>query len=822
MTSISRFDRTGFIAAALMTMPMACAVAAEQPMPAPIAAAPILSSPTARVPDTNPITTPAAPPLRSLPEALGGWRFSGEADRREWVMRLSAAEATSARALQLALTSSISVAPETSAFTLRINGRVIAAKPVSTTRASSLLRFDIPTGVLQVGANAIEIEARQRHRVDCSVNATYELWSDIDPVESGLVVSPDVRQPGTLADLAALSSDDHGALRLSLVVPENADNQLIGQAMTVAETIALMNASLHPIVDVTREGGSGAGLDIIIAAPDRIGQIGDGATGMAAGDVRLLSPGKDDRPRVALAAAGPADLVTILARLKTLAETARRTGSRDGLAAERRLSGLPLGPGSTASLADFGLHSTEFAGRRFQTTLYARLPADLYVADTGKITLALDGGYAAHLDDDSRLAISVNGRPVAMLPLTNPQGAVLTGTTVALPLGGFRPGTNRIDISAVVAAPSDATCEPSAKLNDVSRFLLVASTSVATPDFPRIGHFPDLAATAAGGLFPKARRLDVSLHVPHPDADSLSAAATLAARLSVAAGRPIAAPLSFETPDKSDRTAIVVGASPDLGNGALSAFQLSPMELRAAWSGQQTLPILGSASPAGDRPLDRRIAALTRADRGLMRGDDTLLTGSIGSSVRPATFSGDTDAGDTASGSNPDALLDAWSRKFIQHRGPNLQAFASRLVADATGWIGIEGRSEDRLHPTPSMSMILTQVASPDRQSALTLVTAPSSRALRLAMEDVTAPARWQKLEGATAAYQEADESIVSAGSHDAIYIATEPLSFANSRLIAAGWLSRNPIAFGLGLLVMCLLTGAVTAIGLKKLGQRG
>lgn len=821
MTSISRFDRVGLIAVALMAMPVASA-AAEQPMPTPIAAAPIVPVPTAILPDAVAVMPTTATSLRSFPEALGGWRFSGEADRREWVMRLTTAEAASARALQIALTSSISVAPETSSLTLRINGRVIASRPLSTTRSSSLLRFDIPAGVLQSGANAIEVDARQRHRVDCSVNATYELWSDIDPVESGLIVAPEIRQPRSLADLAALSPDDHGALRLTLVVPEDADSQLIGQTMTVAETITLMNANLHPIIDVAREGGTGPGLDIIVAAPDRIERLGDEATGMVAGDIRLLSPGTSGRPRVAVAAAGPADFATMLARLKSVADTARRTGTRDGLAAERRLAGLPLGPGSTASLADFGFRSTDFTGRRFQTSLYARLPADLYVADTGKINLTLDGGYAAHLDGDGRIGVSVNGRPVAMLPLTNAQGAILTGTTVALPLGAFRPGINRIDISAVVGSPADATCEPSAKLNDSSRFLLVASSSLATPDFPRIGHFPDLAATAAGGLFPKARRLDVTLHVPHPDADSLSAAATLAARLSVAAGRPIAAPLSFETPDTSDRAAIVVGASSDLGNGALTAFHLSPMELRAAWFGQQTPPIIGSASPAGDRPLDRRIAALTRADRGLMRGDDTLVTGSIGPAKRSAALSDDMDAGDSASGSNPDALLDAWSRKFIQHRGPNISAFASRLVADATGLIGLEDRSADRLHPTPSMSMILTQVASPDRQHALTLVTAPSSRALRLAMEDVTAPARWQKLEGATAAYQEADESIVSAGSRDAIYIATEPLSFSNSRLIAAGWLSRNPIAFGLALLIICLLTGVVSAIGLGKMGQRG
>ena len=40
---------------------------------------------------------------------------------------------------------------------------------------------DLPPGVLKAGGNMVRFAANQRHRTDCTVESTFELWTDIDP-----------------------------------------------------------------------------------------------------------------------------------------------------------------------------------------------------------------------------------------------------------------------------------------------------------------------------------------------------------------------------------------------------------------------------------------------------------------------------------------------------------------------------------------------------------------------------------------------------------------------------------------------------------------
>ena len=753
----------------------------------------------------------AAVGLRHLPEVLGGWRLNGEIDRREWVLNLTQDEAIAASALQLAVTSAISVMPEASALKIEVNGHSFASQRLRATRAAGIQRIELSPGTLVAGANLIRVEARQRHRVDCSINSTYELWSEIDPVRSGLLMATTASTRRTLGDLAAIWPNDRGEVRMTAILPVDSGQETMQAAMTIVGQVALMTGTLHPVVDVAREPGSGPGLDIQFGSPAALAKVLNGRV-LDTGDVALADPVVGGRQRLLVAGQTKADFDRALARLARTAETIASVGHELALDASRRIGGLSLASGDKVSLRDLGLDSSEFDGRMFRASSYIRLPSDFYPADTDKIRLTIDGGYAARLNPDSKFGVMVNGETVSTLPLPDPRGQVFSDRIITLPLGAFQPGLNRIDLNASVSSEADATCDMTQTEGQGNRFLLVAESTLSVPTLPRIAQFPNLAATAAGGLFPERRSLGMKMFIPHPDEDSLSAAATLAARFAVAAGRPLDLPAIFRAPAPDQSSALIVAASPDLSNAALEGFHIVPAELRSAWAVKPNQPAVAALSNDRTRnPLDRRIAALSVRER---VNDDNLMTGSIDTpSVKPKA------ALAQPTGPSSRTLLENW-RKTSTQDGMLDHVYASGLGA-IRNLINWRPNDAQTFRPTPATSMILAQAPSPDKSSSWTLVTAPNARSLRYAVEDITAPERWSQIRGGTAAFQEVDNTVQAVGSEEAVYIATQPLSAANGRLIVAGWLSRNPLVYAAMLLLACLLVGAGSAFGLRQIGQK-
>ena len=79
--------------------------------------------------------------------------------------------------------------PEASYFTLTINDVVVGRVNIRATHSVKTFTFDIPPNALQAGFNSIRLTAELRHRVDCSLQATYELWTQIDPTQTGLAAA---------------------------------------------------------------------------------------------------------------------------------------------------------------------------------------------------------------------------------------------------------------------------------------------------------------------------------------------------------------------------------------------------------------------------------------------------------------------------------------------------------------------------------------------------------------------------------------------------------------------------------------------------------
>src|SRR5262249_50640632 len=139
-----------------------------------IAALSLLSISATRA-GADPQASVPAERLRHLPAASSGWRINGEIGTLEWPVYLLAAEAAGTRRFRIAYRSAASVLPEASYLTLIVNDVVIGRAPISPPAQVKPVDFEIAPGLLSRGFNSVRIFIEQQHRVDCSLDATYEL-----------------------------------------------------------------------------------------------------------------------------------------------------------------------------------------------------------------------------------------------------------------------------------------------------------------------------------------------------------------------------------------------------------------------------------------------------------------------------------------------------------------------------------------------------------------------------------------------------------------------------------------------------------------------
>jgi cellulose synthase operon protein B len=115
---------------------------------------------------------------------------------------------------------------------------------------------------------------------------------------------------------------------------------------------------------------------------------------------------------------------------------------------------------------------------------------------------------------------------------------------------------------------------------------------------------------------------------------------------------------------------------------------------------------------------------------------------------------------------------------------------------------------------------LLAQAKSPSGDRAWTLLTAPSSRLLRLGANALTAQQQWAQLAGHVVTYNSKTGAIATQPVATFSFVVTQPLSLGNLRFIAANWLSDNILAFSVLLLSACIFLGLVTSMFLSRIGR--
>ncbi|MFO1148300.1 MAG: cellulose biosynthesis cyclic di-GMP-binding regulatory protein BcsB [Alsobacter sp.] len=501
----------------------------------------------ALAPTAGPAAATPAARLRPLPAGPSDLTFEGEYVARDWPVFFTQAELARPVTLRLTLENAVSVLPRRSQITVSVNGRDIATAPLDSPGRSKAISVAVPPGLLSPGLNAVRIVVNQRHRVDCGIDATYELWTRISGAESGFVV------PGAsgsairrIADLPALPVDSDGATRIRLRLGEGSDPDTVKGGIDLVQAVVRGAGLVRPLVDLSSEEGSGPGLDIAFAdGPGAAGELPGLELDRRAGErVVLLVKGR-----------GTSDLRAQAAQLEAYLRRALEKGSQEGLRSLANVNGASVPRGGRLSLADLGQSDVAFDGRLFRQSLRLRLPGNFLVGDYGAAYFTLDASTAGGLLPGSEVSIRVNSSPSISLPLPE-GGGENRRQPVRLPLRLFHPGANDVLIEARLQSQADTQCDT--LVSRGARLVLKASSDIAFDTLAELPTVPEIAGPLAGGFPFGAGGHRPSVYVAEGSSPWLGAAATLVANMARQAKAPLDFNLRIGSPAAGEGAGIII------------------------------------------------------------------------------------------------------------------------------------------------------------------------------------------------------------------------------------------------------------------------
>lgn len=543
---------------------------------------------------------PAPLPGRSI-LPLEKLRLEGEVDGRTWAVFLTQDEAAAAATLTIAYTNSVVVMPEASRLKVSVNGEVVFDAAVASPGAVASVPVPVRRGLLRAGPNRMRFEVVQRHRTDCTVDATYELWTEVDGTKTSLAFAGvgDGRLR-TLDDLPAVGHAVNGATTLAVVAPGPPGAQIADRLLRAVQAVAIRGRFQHLVVKVGEpperqaQGtlifmvGTATELrDRIDGLPPEVASrawVGFAYDRRSGGSVLVASgPGQVDVETAVEALAGPTERPAGVPRTE-VDTIAWRAPDAPLITGERavRLSNLDIG-------------TQEFSGRRFRTEFSLALPADFYAEFYGEAVLYLDAAYAQMVKPGSHFDVYVNGRITATLALNGARGGIYQRFPLKLLLRNFKAGVNDVVIESVLLTDSDQQCLPGGTLPGPNRFVLFDTTEIKFPEYARIGRSPDLNALTASGFPYVASQGPVALILGRHDAPHYGAAATLVAKLAHSAGRPLRYDTNAQFLSIAERRAIFVGTAGELPPSILPSVGLANTA-RTAWPNSVEIPIAGGAA----------------------------------------------------------------------------------------------------------------------------------------------------------------------------------------------------------------------------------
>lgn len=720
-------------------------------------------------------TTPPAEILRHLlPD--GNLVLSGETALRRWAVNLTGSQARAPARLHVRYRNAVVIAPEASRLQVLFNGVTVVDEATQSAAGFASLDVEIPAGLLQTGRNEMTVRVHHRHRTDCTVQSTYELWTEIEASSTFLTFAdPAAATYSSFGDLRALSPDAAGKTRIAIVAPGMDRNDMGADILRLAQAIALHSAQPNLEFAVSAERTADPrrqALQVLLGSADQLqGRAGHALPpGSALGPVAAFLPGNGDGfPTLVVSGRNRDDWLAAIEQM--LAPVDRPPGTRrEALITEPwRLPNAPMiYDRRSLSFPDLGIHSEQFSGRRFTSSFQFAIPPDFYAGSYGEARLLLDAAFSAAVRPGSLINVYVNDSIAASLPLTSRNGTIFRQLPVKVTMRHFRPGLNEIRLEAELLTEQDQVCLPGAPASETPRFALFDTSRFVVPDFGRVGQRPNLAAIGGTGYPYGLGEAPVAVVTERDDAASLSAAANLLARIAIVAGRPLSFTLTTSADAARNQHAIFVGAINGIPAGVLAQVGVAE-ESRTAW-----MPSAGRVQgDGGDAPVD--IEDWRQQVQGSRFG--------------------------------------VWVRDV-----ENWFSETFGLTADTLRFVP---RSGAAFMPQQDDALLAVQGPNPENSGVWTVFAAPDGAALAVGTASLTSHGVWEKLAGRLATLKTDMETVAVEPATSTSFVQTQPGSFANYRLIVANWLSANILSYSLLLVLACILLGISTSALLSRLGRR-
>lgn len=723
----------------------------------------------------------AAARLIPFQEPTANFVLTGENDTQEFTFRLDAKQVGANGNLVLAYQNAVSVLPDDGVMRIEVNGKPAGSYPIVSPFDFIQQKIPVSAKLLRQGVNRVRLSVVQHHRVDCSLDATYELWTHINPALSGFEMAG-TPSFSTFDDLYSVNRMEDGATELRLVLPKNADENMLNAASAIVQALTLYLDRQDVIVTVSDQPGEGPGIDLFagVMGVDPASAGGMDLYAKAPYGVTIRASADPQRAAVIFRAAGTEQLQQLLLE-------AVRGPMAAGLKAAREAKHFGVVQAVAEkdfTLKDVGIRSASFGGRLMRTRFNVVMPADFYAAEYATFNLKLSAATAPGLDPASQMLVRVNERIVNSFPFRNTDGQNFNGKLIELPLRAFHPGVNSVELLAELPNAADKACLPEARNDSKPRYVLLDSTSFSVPSLARVTRMPDLAAFS-GKAYPYGAGKPFNIYLRAADSHSASAAMTVLARLAMAAEAPVRA--TFR-PEAS-------GA-----NTSGDALVISANLAEAQDYSRKTNRLM-----AGMFPVDDRAAGIMKAD----------LT-STASIITKAH---------TQSDEGGDQLIQAFENSNAESDAElSWSARVKSILASATdqfrSWLNYDDEKPTQISPA-NMLVMITQTDRAKDGGILTEIRAASPEDLSKGIRRLTDPSVWSALDGGTALIDAKSMELTIVPGQKQQFVEVTDQSIGNYRRIAAAWLSDNFQTYVVLVIVLIGLFSAWLGKVVQKKGVR-
>jgi hypothetical protein len=734
--------------------------------------------------------------LRPIPASASDLTLRGEFATSETAVFLSGAEALRASAFRVSFSNAVSNLPDGSRLSVRINDQAVGDVQLNASSRLGQATFPVPPGLLVPGYNAVRFVASQRHRVDCSVNATYELWTEISPTQTGFLNIPVTPQPRRLGDLAMLSGVAAGQTPIRIRTSDAVSAAALDQAMRAANAIILAAAITHPQIEVSSEPGTGPGIDLIV------GDQGAGPQGTKFESELGLYYATDaggERSIISIQDSPSASIDATLERIEAFASQRLRPGSKAGQRAVANGIGRRVASDTSLNFAELGMDSRPFDGHLLELKSRFTLPPDFFPAHYGAARLSLNSGFVGEAASTRRITIRVNDQIAAIVPIVKPGQVGLDTRTIELPLRSFKPGANVVSLEANLA-DAEAACDASQPARNLARLVIAPDSRLSFGKLARVASYPNLSATLSHGFPYSDGRVPMAVNVSNQDTAYLNGAMTWVGRMVASAQMPIATAFRFGPADTAGVSGMFFGApseaptpielpgTPVASGSGLVVTAANAQQTRAAVASDDATSLFETPSPVA--------------------GQGGSLFGSIQSASEALDLSGVVNS------------VRRFASGDFSKVTASLQDFGLLERSVPTSTLGVESAEGGLLLRQTVQSVhggaSLRGFFSTEKPVVQTFVLASDPTKYAELIEKATRDQNWSRFSGNAAVLRMEDWGPQNGFSQERIYVATSDVSPGNLRLVAAGWLSLNQGYYLLTLAGLVIFLALATALVLQ------